>query len=99
MQDFDFLRPKTLSELTGVLAETGGRILAGGTDIIPKMRPLQFATATLVDISQIHELRFIREQYRSHSHWGIDDPSRNCQFCPAGRSQSRFGGRSPHRRL
>ncbi len=62
MQDFDFIRPKTLSELTGVLAETGGCILAGGTDIIPKMRRSQFTATTLVDISQLNELRFIREQ-------------------------------------
>lgn len=62
MQDFDFLRPKTLSELTGVLAETNGRILAGGTDIIPKMRRAQLTESTLVDISEIKKLRFIRKQ-------------------------------------
>ena len=62
MQDFDFRRPKTLSELTSVLAESNGRILAGGTDIIPKMRRAQFTASTLVDISKINELRFIREQ-------------------------------------
>ena len=61
MQDFDFLRPKTLLELTGVLAETSGSVLAGGTDIIPKMRRAQFAPSTLVDVSRIDELRFIRE--------------------------------------
>lgn len=61
MQEFEFLRPNTLSELTGVLAETGGSILAGGTDIIPKMRRSQFATSTLVDVSRIDALRFIRK--------------------------------------
>jgi carbon-monoxide dehydrogenase medium subunit len=62
MQEFEFLRPKTLSELTGALAETGGRILAGGTDIVPKMRRSQFEVSTLVDATQVGELRFIREQ-------------------------------------
>jgi len=62
MQDFDFLRPKTLLELTGVLAETSGSILAGGTDIIPKMRRAQFAPSTLVDVSRIDELSFIKEE-------------------------------------
>ena len=62
MQEFEFLRPKTLSGLLDVLAETGGSILAGGTDIIPKMRRSQFAVSTLVDATQIEELRFIREQ-------------------------------------
>ena len=61
MQEFDFLRPKTLLELTGVLAETSGSILAGGTDIIPKMRRAQFTPSILVDTSRIDELRFIRE--------------------------------------
>ena len=56
MQDFDFLRPKTLTELIGILADTSGCILAGGTDIIPKMRRAQFMARTLVDISEIDEL-------------------------------------------
>jgi CO/xanthine dehydrogenase FAD-binding subunit len=29
MQDFEFLRPKTLQELIGILSDTRGRILAG----------------------------------------------------------------------
>ncbi|MFC1996419.1 FAD binding domain-containing protein [Chloroflexota bacterium] len=62
MQDFDFLKPKTLSELCVILAETGGNILAGGTDIIPKMRRSHFSTSLLVDASQIEELRFIRKR-------------------------------------
>jgi len=62
MQNFDFLRPKTLTELIGILADTRGSILAGGTDIIPKMRRAQFTTKILVDISEIDELRFIRMQ-------------------------------------
>ena len=62
MLDFDFLRPKTLTELTRILADTSGCILAGGTDIIPKMRRAQFTARILVDISEIDELRFIRMQ-------------------------------------
>jgi CO/xanthine dehydrogenase FAD-binding subunit len=62
MQDFDFLRPKTLTELIEILADTSGCILAGGTDIIPKMRRAQFMARTLVDISEIDELRFIKMQ-------------------------------------
>jgi carbon-monoxide dehydrogenase medium subunit len=62
MQDFDFLKPNSLSEMTMVLTETGGRILAGGTDIIPQMKRGQFSASTLVDATQLDELRFIREQ-------------------------------------
>jgi carbon-monoxide dehydrogenase medium subunit len=62
MQDFEFLRPKTLKELIGILSDTEGCILAGGTDIIPKMRRAQFTAKTLVDICEIDELRFILMQ-------------------------------------
>jgi carbon-monoxide dehydrogenase medium subunit len=62
MQEFEFLRPETLSELTMALAETGGHILAGGTDIIPQMQHAQFIAATLVDATHIAELSFIQEQ-------------------------------------
>ncbi len=61
MQKFEFLRPKSLSELTGALAETRGSVLAGGTDIIPRMRHGQFTASTLVDVTQIEALKFIRE--------------------------------------
>lgn len=62
MQEFDFLRPMTLSELTRLLGETNGNIIAGGTDIIPKMKRSQYPTSMVIDISQIEELRFIRRK-------------------------------------
>jgi carbon-monoxide dehydrogenase medium subunit len=89
MQDFDFLIPKTLSELSAVLAETGGNILAGGTDIIPQMKRGQFSTSVLVDASQIGELHFIRERdQRIHigaltTHQEIADSPLLSKFNPA----------------
>ena len=62
MHEFDFVRPETLSELTSALAANDARVLAGGTDIIPKMRHTLFTASTLVDITKINEFRFIREQ-------------------------------------
>ena len=61
MQEFDFIRPNSLGELVDVLDETGGRILAGGTDVIPRMRHDLFSAAVLVDASTISELSFIEE--------------------------------------
>ena len=62
MQEFDFLQPKSLAELTTALNESGGRIVAGGTDVIPRMRHNLFSASALVDVSELHELRFIEEQ-------------------------------------
>lgn len=62
MQEFDFWQPKTLDDLIMTLDESGGRIIAGGTDVIPRMRHDLFEAATLVDASRIGELNFIAEQ-------------------------------------
>jgi carbon-monoxide dehydrogenase medium subunit len=59
MQEFVFFRPDTLGELVRILDETGGQIVAGGTDVIPRMRRDLFSTPALVDASHIAELGFI----------------------------------------
>jgi CO/xanthine dehydrogenase FAD-binding subunit len=61
MQEFDFLRPDSLGELVKTLDETGGRVVAGGTDIIPRMRRDLFPVSVLVDASNVAELGFIEE--------------------------------------
>lgn len=62
MQEFDFLRPDSLGELVKTLDETGGRVVAGGTDIIPRMRRDLFPVSVLVDASNVAELGFIEEK-------------------------------------
>ena len=62
MQEFDFYAPETLDALCRILTETGGRVIAGGTDVIPRMRRDQFQADRLVDISRIADLRFITEE-------------------------------------
>jgi carbon-monoxide dehydrogenase medium subunit len=62
MQDFKFIRPQSLDELTLSLHETGGQIIAGGTDIIPQMRHNLFPAKVLLDASRIGELMFIEER-------------------------------------
>lgn len=61
MQEFDFLRPQSLTELVNMLDESGGRILAGGTDVIPKIRNNLFSASVLLDVSRLDDLRFIDE--------------------------------------
>jgi len=51
-----YARPQTLDEAIQLLAETGGSLLAGGTDFYPSLgdRP---ATGSVVDISRIVEMK------------------------------------------
>jgi len=55
MDVFDYHRPTTLSELIGVLASEGARILAGGTDLIPQMREGRRKVAAVVDLKNVGE--------------------------------------------
>jgi len=62
MQEFDFFRPDSLGELVKILDETGGQVVAGGTDVIPRMRRNLFSASILVDASNVTELGFIEEK-------------------------------------
>ncbi len=59
MQEVDFLRAETLDDLCRLLAETGGRVIAGGTDVIVQMQHDRFPANGVVDASRIAALRFI----------------------------------------
>lgn len=61
MFDFEYYRPESTDELKEIFNRTKGRLIAGGTDILPSLRRGQFFTASLIDISRLSELRFIRE--------------------------------------
>lgn len=61
MQEFDFIRPDSVGELVNILDETGGKIIAGGTDVIPRMGHDLFSASVLVDASQLTGLSFIDE--------------------------------------
>ncbi len=62
MQEFDFLQAQSIKELLDLLNESEVRILAGGTDVIPKMRNDLFSASALVDVSQLDDLRIIDER-------------------------------------
>lgn len=60
MQDITYLQPKSIEELLSVRASTGGSILAGGTDILPRLRKGGNYGDVLIDISRIPELGEIK---------------------------------------
>jgi CO/xanthine dehydrogenase FAD-binding subunit len=59
--DLLFFRPDTLAEAVQVLADSGGQILAGGTDFFPSLgdRPV---SGSVVDISAVRELKGITRE-------------------------------------
>ena len=61
MQEIDFVAAETVEELVRIVSETGGRVIAGGTDVLVQMQRGVFPAQTVVDASRIAALRFIRE--------------------------------------
>jgi carbon-monoxide dehydrogenase medium subunit len=61
MQEFEFVAAGSVEEACRLLAESGARAIAGGTDVIPRLQRSIFPASVLVDISRLDELRFIRE--------------------------------------
>ena len=60
MHDFDLLVARSTTELEQMLAETQGRVLAGGTDLVLFMEMGRLQPTIVIDISRITELRYIR---------------------------------------
>lgn len=61
-QEFEYLAPKTLNEALSLLEkykDKSTRILAGGTDLLVKMKTTDLKTDYLVNIRNIPELNFI----------------------------------------
>jgi len=56
LQDFDYVRPKTVAEAVGLLRGEDARVLAGGTDLIAQMREGRRGIKRLVDVKGIREL-------------------------------------------
>lgn len=59
MQVTDFYSPETLDEVLDTLAETKGRLIAGGTDVIPQMHDGRFEAEVLIDVGRLDALRFV----------------------------------------
>jgi len=61
-QEFEYLAPKTLDEVLNLLGNYKGknaRILAGGTDLLVKLKTTDLKTNYLINIKNIPELNFI----------------------------------------
>jgi carbon-monoxide dehydrogenase medium subunit len=61
LQPFDFEAPQTVEEVCRLLAEREGRLIAGGTDVIPQMRDGRFQAEQLIDLSRLDSLHYIRQ--------------------------------------
>ncbi len=63
LPEFNYIRPRTLKEAVKVLANLGAEamIVAGGTDVYPKMKRGQFTPRHLVSLRTLPELKGIRE--------------------------------------
>jgi CO/xanthine dehydrogenase FAD-binding subunit len=57
VKDFHYVAPKTIDEVTSLLAQDGSqvRILAGGTDLLAQLRENRRTVDTMVDVKQIPE--------------------------------------------
>ncbi|MFZ4439718.1 MAG: FAD binding domain-containing protein [Syntrophales bacterium] len=62
LPDFDYYAPESLTEAIGLLMQLGpsARVLAGGTDILVKMKSGLLAPSALVSLKNLQELRRIR---------------------------------------
>src|SRR5215470_7899703 len=62
LPEFNYIRPKSLKESARVLGDLGSdaMIVAGGTDVYPKMKRGQFTPRHLVSLRALRELRKIR---------------------------------------
>ncbi len=59
---FDYVRPKTLSEAVSLLGKNPeAKILAGGHSLVPMMRFRMATPAMLIDINQLQDLAYIKE--------------------------------------
>lgn len=64
LRPFDYHRPKSLGEACSLLVEHDATILAGGTDLLVKIRDGKHPVKTVVDIKGIDSLRGIHREGR-----------------------------------
>lgn len=62
MEHISFYSPETLDEALRILHDEGGRVIAGGTDLIPQMRSESREDRCLIDTTRLSEMQFIREE-------------------------------------
>ncbi len=62
IETFEYLRPTTLKEACDILAQRSGAacIMAGGTDLIPRMKQQLIRPAYLLDMTDLDAYRYVR---------------------------------------
>lgn len=62
LPDFNYIKPRSLKEAVRLLADLGpeAMVVAGGTDVYPKMKRGQFTPRSLVSLRSLPEIRGIR---------------------------------------
>ena len=63
LPDFNYLQPRTLKQATKALVDLGtdAMLVAGGTDVYPKMKRGQFTPRHLISLRALRELKGIRQ--------------------------------------
>jgi 4-hydroxybenzoyl-CoA reductase subunit beta len=63
LPEFNYIQPHTLKQATKALADLGpdAMLVAGGTDLYPKMKRGQFTPRNLISLRAIRELKHIRQ--------------------------------------
>jgi 4-hydroxybenzoyl-CoA reductase subunit beta len=63
LPEFNYIQPRSLKQATRALAELGAdaMLVAGGTDVYPKMKRGQFTPRHLVSLRNLRELKGIRQ--------------------------------------
>lgn len=79
LPSFTLHRPRTLQEALTLLQEPNAKPIAGGTDLVPLMRDGAVTPSLLVDISQLMELKHIREE-KDQIHIGATTTLRQIQL-------------------
>jgi len=59
LSEFDIVMPETVDDAVAALGRPGAMIVAGGTDLVPKLKRGQFEPAVLVSLARIGGMDFI----------------------------------------
>src|ERR1041385_8065161 len=86
---FDYQRPESLEEALALLgANEETKLLAGGHSLIPAMKLRLAQPRTLIDISRLHDLSYIREEGgalalgAATTHYAIESSALLREKCP-----------------
>lgn len=68
MNDFDYLMPTSLGEAVGLLQKYGSKagLIAGGTDVMVKIRKTRKAPDVMISLRRLNELRYIQKNGGYH---------------------------------